>query len=405
MYIPKDGHLCWIASVTKLPNFYDPGTIISCMFCGETGEEYFPISRMKVYQGRDIRIPFSFNKYKLEMQCMDTRYDIVGLSDAPYITMSDIQSNRLKQYRFFPVYIHAGNDCLLFTESINDYFAMTGSASLHDPLATSAITSTAGIIDKIDELINGSLRHQGIITDDNIALSNVKRNISIPALAMMIATGDTSPYSSDVVDYHQAIMQLLPPQTPDTVKLFSNVRQCSDLRFFVNQYYGLSTDIANAAIFDESRFTHIRDTLIKNDALPLYSEEINLWECDYESFVGRLLNGVFGIAENNFVFTMNKSNDFEVAEFCQTVNVRGDFQKSFAKMENKNLLYYLHAAFDLNKRSNYNRFTVTRSWYEDLVVKEPDTGKIILYIDLVPWMLAGAEGLINLAGFEQMSIF
>ena len=109
----------WISSISRLPMFYKPGTIISGMMCGDTGEEFFPV-QYRIWTGRDIQILNGIHKYKLEigMTGSNQACEIVGIGDVPF-TMQNIKSVPGK---FYPIYMRYPNGCYLFTTCIDRMF-------------------------------------------------------------------------------------------------------------------------------------------------------------------------------------------------------------------------------------------------------------------------------------------
>ena len=410
MFVPKDRYMCWISSIVQLPNFYPPGSKILGEMYGETGEEYYPISRMKIWQGRNLVIPGNLFKYKVEIRCNDLVYDLVGLSTADGLTMQELYSGNRCNESFFPIYICAYNECLLFINSINDLFhtpwlfnCSTGDANIK------GVTSPLGLIKELHYLCDWVQPEDLIarygVADEHLVFSRINRQFSIPTIVSLALSGDSMDHACKTgTTLRDMITKFTPPKVPDGVYNMHAIRRVFDLTRFVNPYGAMPSDIAMSCMsMMQTKYDEVRRELENGCCFPFYSEEINLYEPEESSLVGRWLTGIFQQPFSDFSFVYSFEEFGTADEFLQRIKTRGDFTKTFERFTERDLMSYLDIAFNLRKCFT-DRCLVQRSWLEDIVIRDMITGKIRVYIDMIPWILACAEGLINTTIVDNVCI-
>lgn len=390
----SNGSACWISSIVQLPNFYPVNSVLKGFNVQRTYdgdvEMTFPI-----YANRDIRILPGLNKYKIEFRCNDDIYDIVGLSDAVF-TIQDLYVKRFLEYRFYPIYMHAGTQCYLFTESINalfrDFPAFIATPSNISPIVTTPIDIIKTVADYncIDLALQIEQRD----------ICNVRRDDSISTIISMSLGGCCMPGFNDgtLAAYNIPIARL-----PPGAYLVSKVRQVADLTWFLSPYGSVPSDIAAVCFQMSSKFNEIATMLQSRNVLPYESAEINYCADEDGSFAGRWIAGVFAQPYSDFEVELKSGVDAIADLYAKRIHVYDDFKTSFDRFSNssRDLLMYLPACFDLG---TVNRTLLAqRTWLEDITIRDIITKDIILYVDIVWWVLACAEGLINKVNIDQLT--
>lgn len=387
--------VCWISSVVQLPNFYPVGSILKGFttfktFDGEADMDY------PTYAGRDIRILPGVYKYKLEFRCNDNIFDVVGLSYAQF-NIGDLYARRSLEYKFFPIYIHAGDKCFLFINSINDLFGTSPSIIATPSDIPPNVISPIEVIKTIADYSCVDLGD----TIDQMDIGNIRRDHSVSEL---ISQGMNSyaimpPLYDGMIGQYNIRSSNLPPGARE----LSFVRCVGHLTRFLNPYGSVPSDIATMCYQMASKYNEIADTLQRGNILPYESSEINYVADEDRSFAGRWINGVFMQPYSDFEFELMSGVDAVADLYAKRTHVYDNFRSSFDRFNNdaKDMLMYLPACFDIGPTNR--KLIAQRTWLEDITVRDINTKDIVLYVDIVWWVLACAEGLVNKANIDQLT--
>ena len=396
----------WISSISRLPMFYEPGTIVSGMMSGDTGDEFFPAS-YRLWAGRDIRILDGLYKYKLEIAMTGSSQmcEIIGLSDVQFT----IHNVRSVAGRFYPIYMHNENGCYVFVQTINDMFkASCQTASENDWMVVSdGNIPSCGVITpfkfckSIADLCCVDLMPHDPILD---CVANIRQDWLLTELIACAQTGDVGGeiFESTVRDFGKLM------QSPfiEILKMFTGVRTTMDICNLLNPYGSVPSDVSEMCNrnFDNGAFDAIKKELINNEVLPVFTYEINCSPVESQSFVGRWLTGIFMHPASDFKFTIRADYRDCSDYYVSNCEVKRNFKwyNTQTSQDIRQLLDRIPISFDISKYGEHD-YIAQRSWLEDVVIRDPDTDSIVLYIDLVVWVLACAECLINDAILSNVS--
>ena len=389
-----NGSVCWISSVVQLPNFYPIGSVLKGFtvfrtFDGET-EMDFP-----TYAGRAISILPGVFKYKLEFRCNDNVFDVVGLSDAQF-TIGDLYSGHLAELKFFPIYMHADVDCYLFLSSINDLFSTSPSIIATPSNIPAAVISPIEVIMTVAEYSCCDL----CAIVDQTEICSVRRDHSVATLIADGMNACTMPdLNENMINQYNIPYSKLPPGA----YALSHVRCVGQLARFLSPYGAIPSDIAVMCHQMLPRYGEIATKLQQNNILPYESSEINYVADEDRSFAGRWIDGVFMQPYSDFEFEVRSGADAVADLYAKRTHVYDNFRTSFDRfsLESKDMLMYLPACFDLGPTNR--QLVAQRTWLEDITVRDINTKDIVLYVDIVWWVLACAEGLINRVNIDQLT--
>ena len=387
----------WISSISRLPMFYQPGSLINGMMCGDTGEEFFPVS-YRVWTGRNICI-HNFHKYKLEIETSNSSEqpcDTVGVSD----TQFDIHNVKQCAARFFPIYMRCPSGCYLFVQSINELFK-TNSIVEVGGVPYSDVVTPYEFCKLIADLCCVDLMPHDPILD---SVARIQQDWLITELIACAQTGDVGGaiFESMLNDFST----LTSSSYIEILKVFTGVRTTMDISALLNPYGSIPSDVSEMCNrnFENGKFKAIGDYLNKGNLLPTFSHEISCSPIELQSPTGRWLSGVFMNPSSDYHFTIRGDyrdcSDYYITE-CK---VRRNFEwfNTRVSQDARQLLDRIPISFDISKYGEQD-YIAERSWLEDVVVRKPKTNEIILYLDLVVWILACAEGLINKAILSNAS--
>ena len=387
--------VCWISSIVQLPNFYKPGTILAgAMYAdADATERYLPF-QLQVWQNRDIRILDDLYKYKLEISSTNGYVGyFVGLSTTKF-NITNVADASIDENWFFPIYMHIGGTCVLFVDAINKLFRRAPALISSQP-ETSDVISPAELILTVAELSCMDVPCNQVLTD----LAYIRRDDSVVSL-IMNSTVDMMSSSTGEAMVNRYMLTV--HNTPNLVQQIRKIRCIGHLRLFMNPYGSVPSDIAAVCMMNTARFDEIAQHLQKQDALPVFSQEINLTEPEDFSLVGRWLSGIFMQPYSDYQFPLRVDMRDCSDLYAKKCNVYDGFKSSFDRINDaRHFLDCVGMSFSFGAEDG-KEYIAQRSWLEDVVVRDPATNEIVLYLDLIPWILACADGLINRAVISKL---
>jgi hypothetical protein len=159
---------------------------------------------------------------------------------------------------------------------------------------------------------------------------------------------------------------------------------------------------------DHAELEHYMFELHQNNAIPQACSDIDYAGDTELSITGKWLTGIFTAQSSDMEFTLNMRGDVssKLADlYARTTDLTDNFKKSWTLLRyTKDYLHYLEHSFSLFKY-NLPSLLVKRSWMDDLTISDPSTGRILLYVDLVFWMIASADGLINASVLDDLKLY
>ena len=408
--MPSSYKSCWISSIVRLPNLYLPtDTINGLQVTSGTDDEGNINSDYNQYIGRSLCNMSNVHKYKLEFTTLsiDGRthlVEIVGLSNIPFDSRS-ILSPDVNEGLFFPIYLKSGENCFLFISSINDLFKEPGCILKSDFEKTGVVMSTSSLIGNVmDKVVWGGYGYGQPNKIDNSGFSPINRTDSIQELIYCAMT------ESNLDDFYIKYEQPL-ESIPTQFTEFAKVRTVGHMKHFLSPYGCVPSDIAARCMFicnNSDMINNLSYTLHSKNAIPNECADVSYVGDDEIGITSKWLTGLFeaDVSDLEFALPISCISQVQVADlYARTTDVNFDFHKSWELMRHsKDYLYYLTTGFALFKYGK-PQLLVNRSWLEDLTIKDPDTNEILLYIDLVFWILACAGGLVNASVLDYIKLY
>lgn len=391
--ISLDGSPCWISSIVRLPLFYNPGDILYAEMNAQSTDIYSPYT-MTLRQNRNLKIPPHFAKYKLEVRFRDGVVDVIGASLDPFDPRL-ISSGDIRNETFYPLFAHMGSECFLFVDSIDAMFR-EGSMIVSNEFVKSVI-SPMELIRRVDN----HMAHSQLSQHWDTSISKVVRPHSSIELLMEIMNGASG--SDSRLEATYGVSQFV---VPEAIKMLGEVRRASQLMRFMHPMGCVPSDIASIAMCQD--FAQMKNFIDVNGILPRKVNDIYLYEVEDRSPTGEWLSAIYSQPFNDFSFDI-RQDILDLSDlYVQHCNVYDDFRHAFWRVKDWNhLMSCLIMAFNLGKyniKNNETKLHVQRSWLEDLVIKD-DNDNVVLYVDLVMWMLACSNGLINASILETTEYF
>lgn len=391
----RKGTRCFITSITQLPMFYRPGTILYGSMFSVTEEVYDPV-HLEIIQGRNIEIPNSFYKYKIELMVEDELCDVICITNGPFDakTIYDPARSMIKVY---PIFIHSYRETYLFIEAINDLFADT--KMVVTTVGTDKVMSPMAMLNTLDNLMYpGHL--QPYFHDTRY--SRVKRPDTLINI-LMTAMNSDKPVFDGMSESMENTYGIPDGIIPLEVQFFGNVRNVFQLRRFLSPYGSMPSDIAQLTTsYLQQNLDRITDNILAMDVLPDKVSDIYMSEAEDFSYTGRWLSVIYTQPANDFRFDIRTEHEDLSIPYMKAFDVHNGFKQSVDPIDDwVNLMDYLCLSFNLDTRFKGMRLEAQRSWLEDIVIKDAN-GRILLYVDMVMWMLACADGLLNAYTLYQL---
>lgn len=402
---------CWISSIVELPNLYTPMDVIrACQHTftvdDDTGEyDTSGLYHSNVYQGRDLCNLANVHKYKLEM--VITReigtpvcnVEVVGVSNA-YFNNTNVMSKEVEEGLFYPIYMKFNDECYLFVESISEFLKEPGGILASDPVLTGSVISPLTLIDYALTLSQGPESKKSYRS----AFTNIERRDTIPEIIYCCMVGERM---DDMYQTYYEPCNLVPAPFNE----FAKVRKVGHLKYFLSPYGCVPSDVAMRCMYmmsDHAELEHYMFELHQNNAIPQSCADINYAGDTELSITGKWLTGIFTAQSSDMEFTLDMRGDVssKLADlYAKSTDLTDNFKKSWTLLRyTKDYLHYLEHGFSLFKY-NLPSLLVKRSWMDDLTISDPATGKILLYVDLVFWMIASADGLINASVLDDLKLY
>ena len=383
---------CWISSIVKLPNFYDPHTVLYGEMQAMTSDLYVPMTAC-IRQGRNIEIQPGMTKYKLELNINDTIADVVCIAMSEF-NQDVLQFNHSQDgIPLFPVFIHIGNQCYMFVKAINDMFSATGMVMTDAPSISPYVISPMCFIERIDGLMLDSCID---INYYNTDLTGVKRTDQIVQLltACMMNESDKGKILNGLISsYGIAHINI-----PHEFNLIASIRHVGDLRKFLNPYGSVPSDIA--ALCRGTVTEDMKYTLVEHGCLPTRANDVYSDNAEDFSILGMLLARIYELPMSDFTFPIRLDDRDCFDLYALRCHVYNDFKHSFERIVDWEAINScITVAFDLSHSSGEfpekaKELKAERTWLEDIVIRDP-YGNILTYIDMTWWMLACCDGLVN----------
>ena len=391
---------CWVASVTMLPNFYDPETLICGEFCAYMSDLYEPF-QMLVRQGRNLFVHDGLSKYKLEVQCRDGVADVVCIATMPF-DPNNIFNPDYTGIGLYPIYTHFGRNALLYVDSINALFSDTHMVCTDGPGITSAVESPMGFIKRIDDLQMKS----AYSAEYDFRYARMQR----PDQLISLFSSVQNSYSDDsaVRSGLEVSYGITSDHVPMELQIVGEIRNVGMLRQLLNPYGNVPSDIARRCAFDSVVFDEAAGYLMEHGCLPTRCGDVYQNDAEDFSLVGALLGKIYEIPSNSFEFPvrLDERDCFDL--YAMKCNVYNDFKHSFERINDWSIITScLTGGFNLDSMSGefpsgWRELKAQRTWLEDIVVKDPNDN-ILLYIDMTWWILACSDGLINSSVLDSVT--
>ena len=403
---------CWISSIVQLPNLYDlsdrlQGLQTTYGIDENTGE---PTPETLMYTGRNLARVAVVYKYKLGFAISHNGsrphiVEVIGISNIDFDARS-IMSIEVNQGLFFPIYMKSGSNCYLFVESINDLLKEPGSILDSDLALTGQVMSPATLLSEVLEY----RYDKSISRDTNTELELLKKFSSVDRpdnVIDLIYSGLMERNLDDLYIRYLNPLHAIPRVFYD----FANVRTVGHLKHFLSPYGQVPSDIAARCMGISKNLPYLDNLRYKlhiTNAIPTVSTDVN-YSGDYElSITGKWLAGIFMAESSDMEFTMqiNPAVGDKIADlYARTTDVSHNFHKSWELLRwSKDYLYFLDTAFALFQYKK-PQLLVNRSWLEDLIIRDPDTKEILIYVDMVFWMIACSSGLINKSVLDYIKLY
>lgn len=405
-----EGVNCWISGFVQLPNFYLPGASIKAHQITQTVDEDLLNSGYPEFThlNRDMCNLHNLRKYKIEIFMLypgssyPTVAELVGVSDRDFNLMdvhSFLNSERGNQ-AFYPIYIKSENRTYLCMTSIKRFLAHNAKF-LH--FISSNLDDTASVMSAV-ELINEAMNYSSGTTKPDITpdLVPIERNDTAVELIFLGLTESQMDRLSG--DYY------VDPNTfPRPVMELCRAQFAWEIASLISPYGFEQSDVSLRCaqfVANTEEINRIRDELNSKGVIPNECADI-YYSGDTELVVaGKWLSGIMSLPTSDFSMVLPDTDP--VADmYIKGTNLGNNFTTFFDRVDiaNKGRLCYLNSCFSLVNKYNLKNTLLQRTWLEDVIIRHPDTNDILLYIDLVPWVIACAEGIINRSILNNVKLY
>lgn len=389
-----------ISSIIELPNFHGLiDDVYGCSSVVNEGSSSYP-ENLDLVDGRHLSMGRLSAKiypkypYKYRMDLVDGRggYSHIFLISIGHFDPRTFLDENKQPTRVYPIYGKVRGKYVLFIDRINEFFKDTECIVAPQSFNGSTVMSTMDYVTTAQTAIesmpmrNASIAYDCsyVVRDDpyedilNIALSNISS-------------------AENHVGVLNAYGVLLGLMSPEIQMIYKFLKSSDDLRRFDSPLRRSRSDVqiaVEAALPfwpDIDRQLHVEDRIFKQSTDSRVPHSL-----DGLGFMEKTLNAIYQMDVEDFWFDI-RPDPKDISDFyIKKINPYTGFSKVTSRMTSwSDLIFDLIYATDLIGRFPDTLMMAHRSCLEDLTIYDKTTNQILLYIDLVWWVLAAAPGLIN----------
>lgn len=389
-----------IASIVELPNLlWRTDELLAFQQCA-TGdfEEYAP-SNILLTQGRNISLGvFAVlpTKYRIDFMINNTNHYLIVMSLERLNTDTLLGMTSGLPTPIYPLYGKIYQRHILFTQRINQFFQATSCCSC-SPHTSNQVMSTMDFINSIDHAIgaNGEPTLKVGMDGDFPGASPIIRNDPLMEIMNELLTDlqFSNPWGN-LSQQFRITQEMIPPEIAMVIQ---GATQSTDLLRFDSPTRRVKSDVQIAVEFSRENWEET-SRRIHDDNAVLSQTTDNILPCTPEdnSRMGLVLGSIADIPAEDFWFDV-RSSLMDTSDFyIKKINPYTGFSRTTERLHGwDTLVHNLIYAVDLLGKFPGTVMVAHKSCLEDLTVYDRRTNKILLYIDLVWWTLASANGLIN----------
>lgn len=403
-----------ITAIVPLPNFHASSFLGGCIygqmsrFFTSESDGFLPFD-LDVSIGRNLPFIKKLYKYKIYIAenidellksspalILHNPYGAAVNSEIIFISETPIDMVNLsfdQNGRIYPIYGKYGNgDTILFVPNINrlltEQFCYTQ--------ARDQVLSVATFLDYLDSLAFHSSAFPptgprnfgprgGVISEFS------RIGFSTP-LSVLLDPKDETIYGELVTKF-----AVFDQQVSREFYSFAKCTSFGQMIPYINSQTNNMNEVRSAALGACLGWDELGEKLSENGLLFTESPDIkHPMQFDAFSSVGRFISLLDKVGQEDFVFDI-RADERNISDMYM---IQIDAEKCFERQSARLPSWYdlgtaACDAFELTAQFGVKDLQVHKSCIEDISITDKHTGELLLYVDLVWWTIACAEGLVN----------